>query len=99
VLEHTYMPVGVIPGINQQSLEGSIYSYIQDDLNLKIASSYKQIRAVKATLLDQQYLDCASDDPVVEVEQTLYLNNGLSFEFSRSRHRYDKFVFTTVNIA
>ncbi|MBC1253795.1 UTRA domain-containing protein, partial [Listeria welshimeri] len=52
-----------------------------------------------ATLLDQQYLDCASDDPVVEVEQTVYLNNGLAFEFSRSRHRYDKFVFTTVNIA
>ncbi|EAF3509951.1 GntR family transcriptional regulator [Listeria monocytogenes] len=99
VLEHTYMPVGVIPGINQQILEGSIYSYIQDDLNLKIASSYKKIRADKATLLDQQYLDCASDDPVVEVEQTVYLNNGLAFEFSRSRHRYDKFVFTTVNIA
>ncbi|MGP2481150.1 UTRA domain-containing protein, partial [Listeria monocytogenes] len=54
VLEYTYMPVGVIPGINQQILEGAIYSYIQDDLNLKIARSYKQIRADKATLLDQQ---------------------------------------------
>ncbi|EUJ23970.1 GntR family transcriptional regulator [Listeria grandensis FSL F6-0971] len=99
VLEHTCMPVALIPGVTQQVLEHSIYTHIREELNLKIASSYKQIRADKPNELDFQYLDCAQDDPVIEVEQTVYLNNGMAFEYSKSRHRYDKFVFTTVNIA
>ncbi|WP_239257173.1 GntR family transcriptional regulator [Listeria ilorinensis] len=99
VLEHTYMPVNVIPGVTQHVLEGSVYQYIQDELGLKIASSYKQIRADKPSKLDREYLDCSETDPVMEVEQTVYLNNGVAFEYSLSRHRYDKFVFTTVNIA
>lgn len=99
VLEHTYMPVNVIPGITKQILEGSIYTYIEEELNQKIASSYKQIRADKPDELDEQYLNCKKNEPVMEVEQTVYLNNGVAFEYSRSRHRYDKFVFTTVNIA
>ncbi|CAM4308331.1 MULTISPECIES: GntR family transcriptional regulator [Listeria] len=99
VLEYTSMPVALIPGVTQQVLEHSIYSYIREELNLKIASSYKQIRADKPTEMDFQYLDCENTDPVIEVEQTVYLNNGMAFEYSKSRHRYDKFVFTTVNIA
>lgn len=99
VLEHTYMPIAVIPGINQTILENSIYKYIQDELHLKLASSYKQIRADKSAKLDWDYLGCEKDEPVLEVEQTVYLNNGTAFEYSLARHRYDKFVVTTVNIS
>ncbi|EUJ31233.1 GntR family transcriptional regulator [Listeria floridensis FSL S10-1187] len=99
VIEHTYMPVHVIPGLTKQVLEGSIYTYIETELGQKIASSYKQIRADKPNEIDKEYLNCQADDPVMEVEQTVYLNNGVAFEYSLSRHRYDKFVFTTVNIA
>lgn len=99
VLEQTYMPVTVIPGINQSVLEGSIYKYIQEELHLKLASSYKQIRADKSGELDWEYLHCSKEEPVLEVEQTVYLNNGTAFEYSLARHRYDKFVFTTVNIS
>ncbi len=99
VIEHTFMPVQIVPGLTKEILEGSIYSYIQDKLNHKIASSYKQIRADKSNELDHKYLKCQQDDPVMDVEQTVYLNNGVAFEYSISRHRYDKFVFTTVNIS
>lgn len=98
VLEHTFMPVTAVPGITQEVLKNSIYTYIQEELGQKIASSYKQIRAGKPNEFDQKYLLCEADDPIIEVEQTVYLNSGTAFEYSLSRHRYDKFVFKVVNV-
>ncbi|RYL94959.1 GntR family transcriptional regulator [Sporolactobacillus sp. THM7-4] len=89
-LEHTFMPIEVIPGITMEVLEHSIYSHIQDTLGLKIGSSFRIVKAVKPDDFDKNYLLCQSDDPVLEVEQVVYLDNGIPFEYSRSRHRYDK---------
>jgi GntR family transcriptional regulator len=97
VIEKTYMPTTVIPGINDDILNGSIYSYIIDDLGLKIVGSHRKIRACKSDELDQEYLECLPDDPILEVEHVGFLNNGIPFEYSFSRHRYDKFEVTTIN--
>lgn len=98
VIERTYMPVSIIPGITEKVLQASIYNYIHETLELKIGGAHRKIRADKPNALDQMHLGCLPDDPVLEVEQVGYLNNGLPFEYSFSRHRYDKFVFTTVTI-
>ncbi len=97
VIERTYMPVHLIPGLNETVLHGSIYRYITHELGLTIAGSHRKIRADKPNELDRQYLQCAPDDPVLELEQVGFLNNGEPFEYSFSRHRYDKFVFVTVS--
>lgn len=89
-LEYTIMPVNLIPGINKTILEASIYQYITKNLNLKIGSSLRRVRADKPDKYDEKYLACNIDDPILEVEQVVYLNSGLPFEFSQSRHRYDK---------
>ncbi|KYC61125.1 MULTISPECIES: GntR family transcriptional regulator [Heyndrickxia] len=98
VLEETYMPAELISGITDEVLQSSIYSYIKNQLHLTIGGCHRKIRADKPNELDQKYLKCAPDDPVLEVEQIGYLNTGVPFEYSFSRHRYDKFVFTAVNI-
>lgn len=98
VIEQTYMPTTIIPGINEKILHSSIYNYITTTLELTIAGTHKKIRACKPNQMDQTHLDCREDDPILEVEQVVYLNNGMPFEYSFSRHRYDKFEFTTVNI-
>ena len=36
--------------------------------------------------------------PVLEVEQTAYLDDGRIFEYSKSRHRADCFVLRTVSV-
>jgi GntR family transcriptional regulator len=97
VLEKTYMPTTIIPGINDAVLMGSIYRYIEEDLGLTIAGSHRKIRACKSDELDQKSLDCLHDDPILEVEHVAFLNNGVPFEYSFSRHRYDKFEVTTIN--
>ncbi|WP_409293775.1 GntR family transcriptional regulator [Peribacillus sp. SCS-26] len=98
VLEKTYMPTTLIPGINDEILHSSIYDYIINKLELTIAGSHRKIRASKSEKLDQEHLECQSDDPILEVEHVGFLNNGVPFEYSFSRHRYDKFEVTTVNL-
>ncbi|KXZ17453.1 GntR family transcriptional regulator [Bacillus nakamurai] len=98
VLEKTYMPTSLIPGINDEVLNHSIYDHITNGLHLKIAGTHRKIRACKSDQMDQQYLACQSDDPILEVEHVGFLDNGTPFEYSFSRHRHDKFVVTSVNI-
>jgi len=62
-----------------------------------MAGSHRIIRACKSEKLDQEHLECLPDDPILEVEHVGFLNNGVPFEYSFSRHRYDKFEVTTVN--
>ncbi len=88
-LEYTIMPVKVIPGITMAVLEQSIYSYIEGKLHLKIGKANRTFRADKPDAYDQLYLKCDQTDPVFEVEQICFLDNGLPFEYSQTRNRYD----------
>ncbi|TRZ39751.1 GntR family transcriptional regulator [Niallia circulans] len=89
LMEHTIMPVHVIPDITEEILQKSIYHYIKKDLNFKILGANRRIRADQPDELDKQYLQCTDRDPVLEVIQVVYLDNGVPFEYSRTRHRYD----------
>lgn len=98
VMEKTYMPTPIIPGINDEILQSSLYGYITERLGLTIAGTHRKIRACKSEELDQQYLGSLVNDPILEVEHVGFLDNGVPFEYSFSRHRYDKFEVSTVNI-
>lgn len=89
VLEHTFMPIKLIPNLSEKILEDSIYTYIHKKLKLKFGGAYRKIKAVKADKYDIEYLEAKKDDPLLELEQIVWLNNGQTFEYSRSRNRYD----------
>ncbi|MBK1813461.1 GntR family transcriptional regulator [Clostridium sp. YIM B02505] len=96
VMENTYMPIGLIPGLKKQHALDSIYSYIENDLGLKVQSSHRTIRVRKSNELEQEHLQLEPNDPVAVVEQVAYFENGSAFEYSISIHRYDRFAFETV---
>ena len=89
-LEYTIIPATVIKNLTQELMEQSLYSYITDELKLKIGSAFRQIRADKADHYDCAYLDCVKADPILEVEQVVSLKDGRPFEFTQIRYRYDK---------
>ncbi len=72
VIEHTFMPVNLIPGINEDVLNHSIYHYIEHDLNLKIASAQQTNRADVSNDLDHEVLGLS------DIERTI-LEDILSF--------------------
>ena len=98
VLEQTYMSTGLISGITEEILHHSIYSYIENTLKLRIASAMKILRASISTESDQKYLHLSPTEPIFEVEQIAYLDNGTPFEYSISRHRYDLFEFSSYGL-
>lgn len=98
VIEYTYMPIDVIPGIKKEILSKSIYEYIENTLNLKIKSAHRTVRALLPSEVEQKYLKIAGDFPILQVEQIAFLDNGQPFEYSKSHHRSDTFEFKSVSV-
>lgn len=75
-----------------------MYTYIEEVLGKKIASAQKTTRAQVSNSQDQKELGLRPEEPVLEVEQIAYLDNGTPFEYSISRHRYDKFKLSVYSV-
>lgn len=88
-LEFTLMPVNLVPGLNKSHLESSVFSFVQESLALKIMGSYRVVRALKPGEEDKKYLNCEETDPVLEVEQVIYLEDGTPLEYAHCHYRYD----------
>lgn len=96
VLEETYMPIYLIPGLKLTHVKTSIYSYIREDLHYEIQSAHVHIRARGATEFIAQHLQINPGAPVAVVEQIAFLNNGSPFEYSFSTHKSELFEFSSV---
>ena len=98
LIDITYIPISVIPNLKLQHLKGSIYSYIENVLKLKIQSCHLTIQAALSTPLEQQYLGLKENEPYIQEEQISYLSNGSIFEYTLSSQHYAHFEFQTVII-
>lgn len=85
-VEYIYLPIDVIPGLRSEALSESLYRFIEDELNLKIASAHRIVRAVLPTLDECDWLGIRATSPLLEVEQVAFLDDGRPFEYSVSRH-------------
>ena len=98
VVEYTKMPIQLIPGIKKSVLETSIYTYIEKELKFKIQSAHRTVKADMPTEEEKKVLKIEGILPILEVEQVAFLDDGLPFEYSISRHRGDRNVFRSVSI-
>lgn len=96
IIEHTYMPVKLVPDLDETILHNSIYNYLHKKLKLKFGHAYRKIKAVKAQDYDVKYLQADKNDPMLELEQIVWLTNGQPIEYSTSRNRYDQRSYTVL---
>lgn len=96
LLEHTIMPIDLIPNLSKEILNDSIYHYIEHVLGYKIGKAYRKISACKPNHYDMTFLDCTETDPILEVEQVANLHDNKPFEYSKTRHRYDHGSFIVI---
>ncbi|WP_057489964.1 GntR family transcriptional regulator [Streptococcus orisasini] len=96
IIEYTFMPITVIPGLKRQHLERSIYEYITKELKRKVHSAFVKVSGVRPTKLEQVEMNLAETDFLMEIEQVGSLDNCRVFEYSISHHLPDVFDFETV---
>ena len=99
VIEYTYMPLELIPGLKKKDLYGSVYHFIREQCGLKISSFHRTIRAVAATEEEAERLDTKPGSPLLELTQIGFLDSGAAFEYSISRNVGDRFELHNVTLA
>ncbi len=98
VIEYTYMPLDLIPGLKKSTLYKSVYRYIEDEVGLKISSFHRILRAVHASAQEAERLEMTAGDPMLEIAQVGFLDDGTPFEYSVSRNVGDRYELRDVNV-
>ena len=98
VIEYTYMPLDLIPGLKRSQLYLSVYDYLKNTLGLKISSFHRILRAVPATDEEAERLNTKPGVPMLEIAQVGFLDDGTPFEYSVSRYEGTRGEIREVNV-
>lgn len=85
-LEHNFIPLKLAPGLTREVLSGSLYAYLSDTLGLKLSGAKRDITATLANQRDVDYLKAKLGEPVLEVEQVMWLSTGENIDYSTVRN-------------
>ena len=86
----------IVPFLNEDIAKNSIYEYLENDLNLKIAYSRRDIKFRKITPEEQEYFKLKDINMVVVIETHAYLSNGTLFQYETIIHHPEKFTFSAI---
>ena len=94
--EVSYFDRRIVPFLNCEIAEGSIYHYLEDELGLKISHSRREISFRFATEEEKRLMDLGAYEMVVVVQSTVYLANGQLFQSDSISYRPDKVTFLSI---
>lgn len=94
--ELSYFDRRVVPYLNKEIAETSIYQYLEEELQLKITHSRREISFRYATNEEKEHMDLGDYDMVAVVTSLTYLSNGQVFQYGTITYRPDKFTFVTM---
>ena len=94
--EVSYFDRRIVPFLNREIAEGSIYRYLEEELGLKISHSRREISFRYATEEEKGLMDLGDYNMVVVVESTAYLANGQVFQAGSISYRPDKVTFLSI---
>jgi trehalose operon repressor len=94
--EVSYFNRKLVPFLNKEIAESSIYKYLEDELGLKITHSRRAISFRYANEEERTHMDLGEYDMVAVVESTTYLSNGNILQYGILSYRPDKFTFVTM---
>lgn len=91
MVDTSYFKKSLIPGLSEEIAQGSIYHYIEHDLQIPIAANKTILRIEKATALDHERLDLQDYNCVGVFENMAYTDMGKLFEHTESRYLPENF--------
>lgn len=82
MVEIAYIPVRLAPDLTVDDGERSLFAYLQRMTGQRIASAYRRLRATQPDEDLARQLNIGTDEPILELRQTFYLQNGRPVEES-----------------
>ncbi|GGD11186.1 phosphonate metabolism transcriptional regulator PhnF [Pontibacillus salipaludis] len=94
-VETTFIPAKLVPGLNQEIVQGSLYEYMEATHGYQIG---RATQLIEATIVDQQeaeLLQVPLSSPVLVIERNSVLTDGTPFEVVKSAYRADRYKFSS----
>lgn len=87
-IEYSNYNKNIVTYLNKEIIEGSIYEYLRNDLQLNIGFADKIISSEKLNRKHADLLKLMENDPGLIINDTVYLTNGSIFNSSKVLYNY-----------
>lgn len=87
-LEKSYFKKEIIPYLNEEIAQQSIFDFCKKALKLNISFSDKYIHVIKLDTDQSNLLGLKKNDPGLLVDELFYLSSGIAFDFSKTVYHY-----------
>lgn len=93
LIETGYLPIKILPTLKQETLQGSLFNYLEDEENKTVTKSFLNITVEASNKEDQEKLNLSPTEPVGVISGIFFLDDGTPFEVSNMRvhHSYMRF--------
>lgn len=88
-IEDSFFNKDLVPYLNNEIIQNSIYKYIKTALKLTIGFADKIICCEKLSAEEADLIGVNEGEATLVIENTVYLTNGLIFDVSRSKYNYN----------
>lgn len=92
-VERSYYVKDIVPYLNQEIVEESIFRYLMEDLKLKSGFTDHFLRVGKLNQENAELLNLKTGDPTAFLESIYYLENGKPFDYSKIHYHYEETQF------
>ena len=93
ILDQNYFLKRIVRDLTPEIAEASVYEYMEQVLKEKIITTLRKYTVELAEPEDRKYLNLGAYNCLAVVSGRTYNASGIQFEYTRSRHRPDRFVF------
>ncbi len=93
IIDDNYYRKKYVPGLTKEIAESSIFNYLENTLNVKLANIQRQISIEKANEQDERIMPLNDLNCVIKITSHTYSDKGYLFEYTQSRHHPDHFIF------
>lgn len=95
MIELGYIPIKVVPDLNRERVEGSIFNYFEETTGKSVTKSFMTITTTPSNKEDQGLLHLKPVEPVGVMEGIFFLDDGTPFEVSNMRLHYKYLNYNT----
>lgn len=96
IMDTTLFLADIIPKINKEIAENSVYDYLENELGVQITTSKRTITVERATELDKKFLSLGNYDCMAVITSQTFNKDGIMFEYTVSRHHPEYFSFQDI---